>query len=228
MVKKVGTRGWGEYNVTTTGESNTGLNVGQVCKCAAVLEQCGLRSAGGEIRAAHVSKRLGAEGVQACRCCRAVRFCGVSSEGTDWKQWHRAADALECGGSPSPSRSRPGSASAGSDLDIGFRTAENGRMGNWDKLSGRMSLVKTVFKLRSTPAPSLTAALDAKPEVAPAPNRYAAPALPIRGPRISETRTISQLGDRSAAQGSPCWLSTTGENGPWSESASATVGASAS
>lgn len=47
------------------------------------------------------------------------------------------------------------------------RRAENGKLGNWDKLSGRMNPAKTVFKLRSTPAPSLAAALDAKPEVAP-------------------------------------------------------------
>ncbi len=34
-----------------------------------------------------------------------------------------------------------------------------------------MSPEKTVSKLRSTPAPSLAAAFDAKPEVGPAPNR---------------------------------------------------------
>jgi len=84
-------------------------------------------------------------------------------------------------------------------------------MGNLDKVSGRMSIVKTVFKLRSTPAPSLTAALAAKPEVGPAPNRYAAPVSLIRGPRISDTRSVSQLGDNPRAQGTPRPVSTTGE-----------------
>lgn len=88
-----------------------------------------------------------------------------------------------------------------------------------------MSPEETVSKLRSTPAPSLTAALGAKPEVGPTPNRYAAPASLIRGARISETRTISQLGDSPAAQGAPRRVSAAGEKGPWSETASATVGA---
>jgi len=76
-------------------------------------------------------------------------------------------------------------------------------MGNLDKSSGRMSPAKTVFKLRSTPAPSLTAALGAKAEVSPAPNRYAAPVSLIRSPRITETRTVSQLGDSPATQVTP-------------------------
>lgn len=87
-----------------------------------------------------------------------------------------------------------------------------------------MSPEETVSKLRSTPASRLAAALGAKPEVGPAPNRYAAPASMILGPCISETRTISQLGDSPATQG-PRWLSTTGEVGPWSETACAPVGA---
>lgn len=86
-----------------------------------------------------------------------------------------------------------------------------------------MSSEKTVSKLRSTPAPSLAAALGAKPEVGPAPNRYAAPASVRRGPCISDTRTISQLGDGPATQGLPRWVRTTDEMGPWSVTASATV-----
>jgi len=68
-----------------------------------------------------------------------------------------------------------------------------------------MSPEKTVLKLRSTPAPILTAALGAKPEVGPAPNRYVVPVSLIRGPRTSETGTISQPGDIPAAQGTPRW-----------------------
>ncbi len=96
-------------------------------------------------------------------------------------------------------------------------------MGNLANLSGRMSPARTVFKLRSTPAPSLTAALDAKPEVSLAHNRYAAPVSLTRGPCISEMRTVSQLGDRAAARSTPRSGSMTGGKGPWSETASATV-----
>jgi hypothetical protein len=82
------------------------------------------------------------------------------------------------------------------------RTAD-GKMGYLDRLCGHMSPEKTVFKLRPTPAPSLTAVLDARPEVSPAPNRYADPVSLIRGPCMSEMRSVSQLGNSPAAQATP-------------------------
>ncbi|MBN2134088.1 MAG: hypothetical protein JW741_31585, partial [Sedimentisphaerales bacterium] len=101
------------------------------------------------------------------------------------------------------------------------RTAENGKTGDLDGLSGRMNPEETVSKLRSTPAPSLPPALGAKPEIGPAPNRYAAPVSLIRDPRISEMRSVSQLGDSPAPHGTPRWVSATGEK----ELRSETVGA---
>jgi hypothetical protein len=86
-------------------------------------------------------------------------------------------------------------------------------------LSGRMSPEETVSKLRSTPAPSLTAALGAKPEVGPAPNRYAAPASVRRGPypslvalRALGPRPITR--SRSAERVPREWSSTHGRKRP--------------
>jgi len=61
-----------------------------------------------------------------------------------------------------------------------------------------MSPEKTVSKLRSAPAPSLTATLDAKPAVGPAHNRDAVAASLIRGPCIREMRTA--LGKRGTVR----------------------------
>jgi hypothetical protein len=67
-------------------------------------------------------------------------------------------------------------------------------MGKRDKVIGRMSPEKAVSKLKSTPAPSLAAALGAKPEFGPAPNRYVVPVSVILESRMGETQTVSRPG----------------------------------